>query len=109
MLPLHDSHQILAIRLTAWQREIQNVIDWYKNEHDNFHVVDGHMSKWWIHEKSKNIAFQSVRATQVYMEKIYQGTSLTICLVFTATVRHQTFEWAQNTYGEFSDILKIQI
>ena len=73
VLPLHDSHKILSIRLTAWQKEMTGVIEWYQREHDNFHSVDGTMSKWWVGEKSKQIAFESVRATQTYMDRTYQG------------------------------------
>ncbi|XP_075253347.1 adenylate kinase 9-like [Convolutriloba macropyga] len=78
VLPLHDSHKILSIRLTAWQKEVTGVIEWYQREHDNFHSVDGTMSKWWVGEKSKQIAFESVRATQTYMDRTYQGSAASI-------------------------------
>jgi len=78
VLPLHDSHKILSIRLTAWQKEVDDVIHWYKTEHDNFHSVDGTMSKWWVGETSKQIAFESVRATQTYMDRTYQGRAASI-------------------------------
>merc|ERR1719510_774761 len=71
-------HKVLSIRLTAWQKEVDDVIHWYKTEHDNFHRVEGTMSKWWVGETSKQIAFESVRATQTYMDRTYQGRAASI-------------------------------
>lgn len=73
VLPLHDSQQILGIRLNAWQQEIEAVRDWYQKEHRNWVHVDGQRSKWWIWNQALDEARKSVRQIQTYLQRLSEG------------------------------------
>lgn len=73
VLPLHDSQQILGIRLNAWQREIVEVRDWYQKEHRNWVPMDGQRSKWWIWNQALDEARKSVRQIQTYLQRLSEG------------------------------------
>ncbi|XP_067049308.1 adenylate kinase 9-like [Acropora muricata] len=45
VLPLHDSLQILGIRVNAWRQEVTEVREWYQKEYRNWLSVDGQRSK----------------------------------------------------------------
>ena len=76
VLPLHDSQQILGIRLNAWQREISNVRDWYQKEHRNWVPLDGQRSKWWVWNQALDEARKSVRQIQTYLQRLSEGMNL---------------------------------
>ena len=76
MLPLHDSQQILGIRLNAWQQEIPEVRDWYQKEHRNWVAVDGQRSKWWVWNQALDEARKSVRQIQTYLQRLSEGNDL---------------------------------
>lgn len=78
VLPLHDSQQILGIRLNAWQREIVEVRDWYQKEHRNWVHIDGQRSKWWIWNQALDEARKSVRQIQTYLHRLSEGKAASI-------------------------------
>ena len=73
ILPLHDSQQILGIRLNAWQREISYVREWYQKEHRNWVSLDGQRSKWWVWNQALDEARKSVRQIQTYLQRLSEG------------------------------------
>ena len=73
VLPLHDSQQILGIKLNAWQREVPAVRDWYQKEHRNWVTVDGQRSKWWVWNSALDEARKSVRQIQTYLQRLAEG------------------------------------
>ena len=73
ILPLHDSHQILAIRLARWQREVGEVREWYRKEHRNWVSIDGQRSKWWVWHEALNEASKGVRQIQTYLQRLSEG------------------------------------
>ena len=75
VLPLHDSQQILGIRLNAWQREISYVREWYQKEHKNWVSLDGQRSKWWVWNQALDEARKSVRQIQTYLQRLSEGIS----------------------------------
>ena len=75
VLPLHDSQQILGIRLNAWQREISYVREWYQKEHKNWLSLDGQGSKWWVWNQALDEARKSVRQIQTYLQRLSEGIS----------------------------------
>ena len=75
VLPLHDSQQILGIRLNAWQREISYVREWYQKEHKNWVSLDGQQSKWWVWNQALDEARKSVRQIQTYLQRLSEGIS----------------------------------
>lgn len=72
-LPLHDSAKILAIRTVEWQKQITEVREWYQKEHDNWVVIDGDRSKWWVWREAVQQATTSVERLQDYLDKIDKG------------------------------------
>ncbi|KAI8520846.1 adenylate kinase [Branchiostoma belcheri] len=77
-LPLHDSPQIMAIKLAAWQEQVGGVRKWYQSEHRNWLGVDGERSKWWVWNKAKNESHKSVQQIQTYLKSIGQGKAASI-------------------------------
>lgn len=78
ILPLHDSQQILGIRLNAWQQEIEAVRDWYQKEHRNWVPIDGQRSKWWIWDQALDEARKSVRQIQTYLQRLSEGKAASV-------------------------------
>ncbi|XP_077977825.1 adenylate kinase 9-like isoform X2 [Glandiceps talaboti] len=77
-LPLHDSAQILAIRMAAWQKEISPVREWYKDQHRNWIPISGERSKWWVWQKAGEEGRKSVHQIQTYLQKISDGNAASI-------------------------------
>ncbi|XP_033125059.1 adenylate kinase 9-like isoform X4 [Anneissia japonica] len=77
-LPLHDSAQILAIRIASWQKEITAVREWYKEQHRNWVMVNGQQSKWKVWEMAKAEAHRSVRQIQTYLQRLSEGKAASI-------------------------------
>ena len=75
LLPLHDSQQILGIRLNAWQRKISYVREWYQKEHKNWVWVDGQRSKWWVWNQALDEARKSVRQIRTDLQRLSEGIS----------------------------------
>jgi adenylate/nucleoside-diphosphate kinase len=73
VLPLHDSSQILAIRLAAYNKDIPAVREYYQQEHMNFIKVSGERSKWWVWNRSLDIAHESVQKIQTYLQRVSDG------------------------------------
>lgn len=72
-LPLHDSSQILAVKLAAYNKEVGAVKEWYKKEHMNHELVSGEHSKWWVWNAALDISKKSVSQIQTYLKRIADG------------------------------------
>lgn len=73
ILPLHDSSQILAVKLAAYNKEVGAVKEWYKMEHMNHELVSGERSKWWVWNAALDISKKSVSQIQTYLKRIADG------------------------------------
>lgn len=73
ILPLHDSSQILAVKLAAYNKEVGAVKEWYKKEHMNHELVSGERSKWWVWNAALDISKKSVSQIQTYLKRIADG------------------------------------
>ncbi|KAK1171736.1 adenylate kinase 9 [Acipenser oxyrinchus oxyrinchus] len=76
--PLHDSPQILAIRNSCYKSEILGVKKYYEEQFQNWVVIDGERSKWWVWNKVLEEASTSVKHIQTYLERIREGKSASI-------------------------------
>ncbi|MGH0164644.1 UNVERIFIED_CONTAM: hypothetical protein FKN15_057830 [Acipenser sinensis] len=76
--PLHDSPQILAIRNSCYKSEILGVKKYYEEQFQNWVVIDGERSKWWVWNKVQEEASTSVKHIQTYLERIREGKSASI-------------------------------
>ena len=70
---LHDSAQILAMKLAAYNKEIGDIREWYKSEHMNYKLIDGERSKWWVWNTTLDFSRESVRQIQTYLDRIADG------------------------------------
>jgi len=59
--------------MAAWHNEIGAVRSWYQTEHDNWTVVAGHRSRWWVWDATVDIAKKSVVQIQTYLQRISEG------------------------------------
>ncbi|MBN3315008.1 KAD9 kinase, partial [Atractosteus spatula] len=76
--PLHDSPQILTIRNSIYKREVEAVRQYYRQHYQNWVVIDGHRSKWWVWNKMLEESRMSVKHIQNYLERIRQGKAARI-------------------------------
>ncbi|XP_069743657.1 adenylate kinase 9 isoform X3 [Narcine bancroftii] len=76
--PLHDSSQILTIRNSSFAHEISAIWDYYQREHQNWRVIYGQHSKWWVWLKALEEVKVSVKQIEVYLERIHEGKAARI-------------------------------
>ncbi|XP_067841405.1 adenylate kinase 9 [Heptranchias perlo] len=76
--PLHDSSQILTVRNSSYTHEISAVWEYYHQQHQNWHLIYGHHSKWWVWQKVLEEVKTSVKQIQVYLERIQEGKAACI-------------------------------
>jgi adenylate/nucleoside-diphosphate kinase len=62
--------------LAAWQKEIEPIRVWYKEQHSNLVSIEGQHSKWWVWNKALDTAKASVVQIQTYLQRISDGTAL---------------------------------
>ena len=86
---LHDSAQILAVKLAAYNKNIGGVRSFYQKEHMNYLNIDGQRSKWWVWNTTLEHTRDSVRQIQSYLQRIGDGK-----LMFTWVHIFQLF-WSQ--------------
>ncbi|XP_009957843.1 PREDICTED: adenylate kinase 9, partial [Leptosomus discolor] len=71
--PEHDSSQILAIKNSCYKQHIDAIRTYYTKEHQNWCVIDGSQSKWWIWNKVLQEVQVVVKEIQIYLERIREG------------------------------------
>ncbi|XP_072356094.1 adenylate kinase 9 isoform X2 [Scyliorhinus torazame] len=76
--PLHDSSQILTVRNSSYTHEISAVWEYYHLQHQNWRIIYGHHSKWWVWEKVLEIVKTSVKQIEIYLERIQNGQAACI-------------------------------
>nr|XP_023692139.1 adenylate kinase 9 isoform X1 [Paramormyrops kingsleyae] len=75
---MHDSPQALSVRSSCFRREVEPVRQHYQEQHQNWVLVDGHKSKWWVWCKVLEEAQASARHIQGYLERRRQGQAACI-------------------------------
>ncbi|XP_038656937.1 adenylate kinase 9 [Scyliorhinus canicula] len=76
--PLHDSSQILTVRNSSYTHEISAIWEYYYLQHQNWHIIYGHHSKWWVWEKVLEIVKASLKQIEIYLERIQNGKAACI-------------------------------
>ncbi|XP_078460274.1 adenylate kinase 9 [Lampetra planeri] len=71
--PQLDSPQALAVKMSHHQREVAAVQDFYKRQHQNWILMDGTRSKWWLWTEMLRHVAVSVRQIQDYLHDIGRG------------------------------------
>ena len=76
-LPLHDSAQILQMKLVAFKKNVPPILDWYNWEHMNVANIDASQSKWWVWDQTLEATHSAIIQIQTYLQRIEQGTPST--------------------------------
>ncbi|XP_006157047.1 adenylate kinase 9 [Tupaia chinensis] len=76
--PLHNSAQIVAVKNAKYHKNIGDIRKYYQEQHQNWYVIDGFHSKWWVwNEVMKNIQMIN-KYMQTYLERIKAGKAARI-------------------------------
>ncbi|XP_039726173.1 adenylate kinase 9 isoform X5 [Pteropus medius] len=76
--PLHNSTQIIAVKNSKYHKNIVEIKQYYQEQHQNWYVIDGFHSKWWVwNEVSKHVQMVN-EYVQIYLEKIKAGKAACI-------------------------------
>ncbi|XP_037376109.1 adenylate kinase 9-like isoform X2 [Talpa occidentalis] len=71
--PLHNSAQIIAVRNSSYNKNVDEIKQYYEKQHQNWYVIDGFHSKWWVwNEVIKKIHMVN-SYIQKYLERIKAG------------------------------------
>ncbi|XP_052020495.1 adenylate kinase 9 [Apodemus sylvaticus] len=76
--PLHNSSQIIAYKNTKYRKNVNEIRQFYQKQHQNWHVIDGFHSKWWVWNAVLKDIQQMNKYIQTYMEKIKEGKAACI-------------------------------
>ncbi|XP_023564433.1 adenylate kinase 9 [Octodon degus] len=76
--PLHNSEQIIAIKNAMYHKNVGAIRQCYKEQHQNWYVIDGFHSKWWVwNEVIKTIQMVN-KHMQKYLERLKEGKAACI-------------------------------
>nr|XP_020756598.1 adenylate kinase 9 [Odocoileus virginianus texanus] len=76
--PLHNSSQIIAVKNSRYHKNIGEIRQYYEVQHQNWYVIDGFHSKWWIWNEVINKVKMVNKYMQIYMERIKAGKAACI-------------------------------
>ncbi|XP_075410105.1 adenylate kinase 9 [Tenrec ecaudatus] len=78
LYPLHNSAQITAVKNSKYRKVIDDIRRYYQEQHQNWYVIDGLHSKWWVwNEVIKKIQMVN-SCIQTYLERIKLGKAACI-------------------------------
>merc|ERR1712178_226830 len=100
-MPQHDSPQILAQKMGAWNKEISAVRQWYQAEHNNIVSINGMRSKWWVWNKALEIGKSSVMQIQTYLQQIEKGNAASIAEM---CITPSEFEARLGDFGQYCPV-----
>ncbi|KAF5919938.1 hypothetical protein HPG69_014303, partial [Diceros bicornis minor] len=76
--PLHNSIQIIAVKNSKYRKNIYEIRKYYQEQHQNWYVIDGFHSKWWVwNEVIKKVQMVN-KYMQIYLERIKAGKAACI-------------------------------
>ncbi|XP_077018750.1 adenylate kinase 9 isoform X3 [Tamandua tetradactyla] len=76
--PLHNSAQIIAVKNSKYRKNIGEIRQYYQEQHQNWYMIDGFHSKWWVwNEVLKNVQIIN-KCIQTYLERIKAGKAACI-------------------------------
>ncbi|KAG8522080.1 Adenylate kinase 9, partial [Galemys pyrenaicus] len=99
--PLHNSAQIIAVKNSKYNKNINEIRQYYEKQHQNWYVIDGFRSKWWVwNEVIKNI--QMVNSyIQIYLERIKAGKA---ALIDKLCITPQELTSRLGEFGQFCPV-----
>ncbi|XP_027959961.1 adenylate kinase 9 [Eumetopias jubatus] len=76
--PLHNSTQITAVKNSKYRKNIDEIRKYYQEQHQNWYVIDGFHSKWWVWNKVIKEVQMVNKHMQIYLERIKAGKAACI-------------------------------
>ncbi|KAG8123953.1 hypothetical protein E2320_019386, partial [Naja naja] len=70
--PLHDSSHIISLKNSCYRAQTDEIRPFYEEQHQNWYVLDGSHSKWWIWNKILLETQAVTKQIQLYLERIRQ-------------------------------------
>ncbi|XP_070589434.1 adenylate kinase 9 isoform X2 [Erythrolamprus reginae] len=78
LYPLHDSSHIISLKNSCYKAQTEEIKPFYEEQHQNWYVLDGSHSKWWIWNKILLETQAVTKQIQLYLERIRQGKAACI-------------------------------
>uniref|UniRef100_A0A8C5RVE0 Cilia- and flagella-associated protein 206 n=1 Tax=Laticauda laticaudata TaxID=8630 RepID=A0A8C5RVE0_LATLA len=78
LYPLHDSSHIISLKNSCYRAQSDEIRPFYEEQHQNWYVLDGSHSKWWIWNKILLETQAVTKKIQLYLERIRQGKAASI-------------------------------
>ncbi|XP_044531342.1 adenylate kinase 9 [Gracilinanus agilis] len=76
--PVHNSSQILSIKNSCLNQNRVFIKEFYEEQHQNWCVIDGFHSKWWVWNEVLNNVQNMNKRIQLYLERIRAGKAASI-------------------------------
>ncbi|XP_032194721.1 adenylate kinase 9 isoform X1 [Mustela erminea] len=76
--PLHNSTQITAVKNSKYRKNIDEIRKYYQEQHQNWYVIDGFHSKWWVWNEVIKKVHMVNKHMQIYLERIKAGKAACI-------------------------------
>ncbi|XP_071335378.1 adenylate kinase 9 isoform X3 [Trachinotus anak] len=76
--PMHDSSEILHIRNSCYKQEMELVRKLYQQQYQNWILLDGLKSKWWIWNNIIKEVSISMRYIHSYLDRVRSGQAACI-------------------------------
>lgn len=67
---MHDSAEILHIRSSCYKQEVEHVRQYFQEQYQNWILLDGTKSKWWILNSILKEVSISMKYIQSYLERM---------------------------------------
>ncbi|KAK7500075.1 hypothetical protein BaRGS_00008622, partial [Batillaria attramentaria] len=77
-LPLHDSAQILQMKIVAFKKHSPDILQWYNEQHMNVVPMNASESKWWVWDRTLEASNAAIKQIQTYLQRIEQGKAASV-------------------------------
>uniref|UniRef100_A0A8D1T480 AAA+ ATPase domain-containing protein n=1 Tax=Sus scrofa TaxID=9823 RepID=A0A8D1T480_PIG len=75
---IHPEKEIIAVRNSKYRKNIGDIRQFYQEQHQNWYVIDGFHSKWWVwNEVIKKVKMVN-KHMQIYLERTKAGKAACI-------------------------------
>ncbi|KAM5256541.1 LOW QUALITY PROTEIN: adenylate kinase 9 [Ctenodactylus gundi] len=78
LYPMHNSAQIIATRNAVYLKNVGAIRQYYQEQHQNWYVIDGFHSKWWVWNEVVKNTQMVTKHMQMYLERIKEGKAAQI-------------------------------
>lgn len=101
--PVHDSDSILLVQSNQYYNSIESVRNWYVQEHDNWHTINGSFSQWKVWNECNTTAQFSAQQTQQYLKRTTSGKAASMNGLCVTPSKFQS------ALGEFQEFCPVNL